>query len=370
MNSRHLLWGRSSLISLLASWWRQPDQFDWVTNYLIERGVFRSAQLTMALVASSAALIPVTLLVDRHNVDKSMLAVAIGDTVFTVAMTAFWLRRWPTRLQSETAALAGLLGITGWSLAQSNPAAALLACGAGAISGGYLAFFHSVKSMALNFSVVIVVAVIAAVRMADDMNPVDVISGFWVVWFLNLAVPVAIRGMSRAMQRYSVSSDEDPLTGLLNRRGFIKMITRRVSSAPMTDTHLIVVMVDLDDFKCVNDTHGHPTGDRLLVSVAELMRIHSSPDAAICRAGGEEFLIALTSAAADAFAIANTLCTAIAELSPPVTASIGTTCAELETPRQPEPEYLIECAIAAADKAMYSAKRKGGNQARHICLGS
>jgi diguanylate cyclase (GGDEF)-like protein len=52
-------------------------------------------------------------------------------------------------------------------------------------------------------------------------------------------------------------------------------------------------MVDLDDFKRVNDTRGHPAGDRALLAVAELLRRHSPPTAAICRAGGEEFLIAM-----------------------------------------------------------------------------
>lgn len=365
MDFRHLLWGRSSLISLFAALWKQPDQFDWITNYIIESGMVRSAQLTMALVASSAALIPVTLLAYRHDAGNGLPAIALGDAVYPIAVAVFWLRRWPTRRQSEVMSAIGLLGIAAWSLAQSDAAAALLACSAGAITGGYLAFFHSFKAMTANFLVFIVVAVMAAARMARDTDPVDAMSGFWIVWFLNLAVPVGIRGMSRAMQRYSVRSDEDPLTGLLNRRGFIKMITRRVNSAPTTDTHLIVLMVDLDNFKRINDTYGHPTGDRLLISVAKLLRSHSCPDAAICRAGGEEFLVASTSAGADAFAMADALCVAVGALSPPVTASIGTSRAELEISRHTATEDFIDCAIAAADEAMYTAKRQGGNHAWH-----
>lgn len=365
MNLRHLLWGRSSLISLLAALWRQPDQFDWVTNYIIESGMVRSAQLTIALVSLSSTLVPVTLFADRHHAGNGLPAIALGDVVYTIAVAAFWLRRWPTRRQSEAMSAIGLLGTVAWSLAQSNAAAALLVCTAGAITGGYLAFFHCFKAMVANFLVIVVIAAIAAARMAHDAAPVNAISCFWVVWFLNLAVPVGIRGMSRAMQRYSVRSDEDPLTGLLNRRGFIKAITRRVNSAPASGTPLVVLMVDLDNFKRINDTHGHRTGDRLLVSVAELLRSHSAPDSAICRAGGEEFLIASTAAGADAGAMADALCEAIAALSPSVTASIGSARVEMEISRHRVAEDFIEYAIASADEAMYTAKRQGGNQAWH-----
>ncbi len=88
-------------------------------------------------------------------------------------------------------------------------------------------------------------------------------------------------------------------------------------------------MVDLDNFKQFNDTLGHSAGDRALRDVADLLRQRTPSDAVICRAGGKEFLIALTSEMPDVSPLARALCTALAELSPEITASIGTASAEL-----------------------------------------
>lgn len=363
MRVRHLPSGGPSLMSLLIDQWNQPDQFDWVTKFLRERELIRPAQIAMALVASSAALVPLTLLAGRQRSAADLLVVGAVATVFSGGMIVFWLSRWPTRRQSEITGVLGVVCIAAWSLAQPSAAVALLVCTAAAITGGYLAFFHSVKTMALNFGVAMVVAVIAAARLVPDTTLVTAASAFWVVWFLNLAVPVGIRGMSRAMSRYATSSYEDPLTGLLNRRGFLKRVARQLANAPITDTHLIVLMADIDNFKRVNDTHGHVAGDQVLIAVAELLRQHTSSSAAICRAGGEEFLVALTSTAAELSAIANNLCIAIASLSPPITASIGTTAARLADLRQPMSAGSIEQIICLADTAMYVAKRNGGNRA-------
>ncbi|PRC62787.1 GGDEF domain-containing protein, partial [Mycobacterium sp. ITM-2017-0098] len=68
-------------------------------------------------------------------------------------------------------------------------------------------------------------------------------------------------------------------------RGFADAVRRRLTGTPDADSHLGLLMVDLDDFKLVNDTHGHAAGDRALQAVADLLRRCSPRDAAICRAG-------------------------------------------------------------------------------------
>jgi diguanylate cyclase len=125
-------------------------------------------------------------------------------------------------------------------------------------------------------------------------------------------------------------------------------------------------MVDLDDFKRVNDTHGHPAGDRALTAVADLLRRHAPPSATICRAGGEEFLIAvLSGSCTEGATMATPLCTAIAALPHGVTASIGSTCATVGGLRRRAAPQVIGELIAAADTAMYAAKRNGGNQVQY-----
>jgi diguanylate cyclase (GGDEF)-like protein len=260
------------------------------------------------------------------------------------------------------AASAGSVCVATWSLGQPSPAIAALGCTALAVTGGYIAFFHSNRLLLLNFAIAVGAAAVASVRLAEQTSVATALSAFWLIWLLNTAVPLGIRGTTRAMSQYAVRSDEDPLTGLLNRRGFEEAVKGVVAGAAPSDTHLAVLMLDLDDFKSVNDSQGHAAGDQVLRAVAELLRQHIPSGAAICRAGGEEFLVALTVASRDASKIATLLCQAIARLSHSITASVGHTTAALRHLSATRAAQSIHDLIGAADVAMYAAKRNGGNQ--------
>jgi diguanylate cyclase len=352
-------------MSRLKAWWSQPDQFNWITTYLRQRGLLRSTRMIMVVVAGSSALVPLTVLPSQYR--PSAVEMVVGGIVaaFTVGMTVLWLTRWPTRWQSQVGVVIGALGIGGWSLVQPTAALAALACTAMAVPGGYIAFFHSPRLLLFNCVAAAAFATAAALRLSREVDIATAASAFWVINFLNLSFPLAIWGMSRAMGRYVQRSTEDALTGLLNRRAFNDAISRHLANPPPAHTHLAVVMVDLDDFKRINDTHGHSIGDRTLREVAELLREHAPSDAVVCRAGGEEFLIALTSVSSDVGPLAAQFCAAVAKLSPAVTASIGTVSAELHLLTRPDGATLAEELIAIADRAMYAAKRSGGNQAHH-----
>jgi diguanylate cyclase (GGDEF)-like protein len=358
--------GGGKRVSALTRWWHQPDRFEWTTNFLRERHWLRSAQLIMAVVAGSSVLIPLSNLVSRHPITPTVTVVCAAALVFTVGMTVVWLTRWPTRRQSKAAILAGVACVAGWSITDPNTVLAALACTALAVTGGYIAFFHGPRLIVFNFGVSIAMAAVVAARLQAKAGVPTAVTAFWLIWFLNLSVPMAIWGISEAMGRYAMRSDEDPLTGLLNRRGFIDTITRHLTARQPAHTHLTVQMVDLDDFKRVNDTQGHPAGDRALTAVADLLRRHAPPSATICRAGGEEFLIAvLSGSCTEGATMASPLCTAIAGLPHGVTASIGSTCAAVGGLRPRTAPQIIAELIAAADEAMYAAKRNGGNQVQY-----
>ncbi|WP_158021300.1 GGDEF domain-containing protein [Mycolicibacterium chubuense] len=317
----------------------------------------------MAIVAACSTMVAVSSLGGARSQSPAMLAIGVFGAVFTAGMTVFWLRRWPTRRQSEVMIVGGTLFIAVWSFAQPTSAVAVLACTATAVTGGYIAFFHNTRLLLFNFAVAVVIAASASWRLAGTTDVATALGAFWLIWFLNLSVPLAIRGMSQALGTYAAWSDADPLTGLLNRRGFAGAVTQLVANAGGADGHLSLVMVDLDDFKRVNDTHGHAAGDRALLAVAELLRHHCPSSAAICRAGGEEFLIAVLSHSEGAGDLATRLCRAIAALPHDVTASIGAGSVPLDG-FDIEPRTLIDELVAVADAAMYVAKRNGGNQIR------
>jgi diguanylate cyclase (GGDEF)-like protein len=86
----------------------------------------------------------------------------------------------------------------------------------------------------------------------------------------------------------------DELTGLLNRRGFKLELTRALSRAERVKESGLLLLCDLDDFKRINDNHGHAAGDAVLCSVAELLRRHVRRSDSIARLGGDEFAVLMT----------------------------------------------------------------------------
>ena len=346
-------------------WGSKPDKYDWTKAFLFQRGQLRAAQQIMAVVCVSAALAPLTMLYSQ--LEPSAAAVVIGGlaAAFCVGMTIFWLTRWPTRRQSEAAIVVGVLCTGGWSFIQPTAALSALACTLTAVTGAYSAIFHRRQIVLFHGMGAVAITIAAVVRVAREVSVAAAVSAFLVINFVNVSVLLGAWGMWRAMGGYVRRSEEDPLTGLLNRRAFTEMVSNRLANPPRGHTHLTVVMVDLDNFKRINDTHGHPVGDDAIRAVSGLLVEHTPADAVICRAGGEEFLIALTCVTSDIEPLAARICAAVTSLPLQMTASIGTASAELFLLNDPASTAGIEELITTADTAMYAAKRSGGNQARH-----
>ncbi len=154
---------------------------------------------------------------------------------------------------------------------------------------------------------------------------------------------------------------KDGLTGLWNRRAICAMLEREVCRAQRDRFPITLVMIDLDHFKSINDTYGHPTGDEVLRETASrLIEVMRSYDFA-GRYGGEEFLVVLPSCSAHSgVRRAEDFRRAIADRPVPtalgalaVTCSIGVAAHDNAMP----PEELIR----RADEALYRAKRLGRN---------
>jgi diguanylate cyclase (GGDEF)-like protein len=348
-------------MSRLKAWWSQPDEYEWVTAFLDQRGMLRPARMVMAVVAGSSAMVPLAVLPSQSNPGAVELTTGAVAATFTIGVTLLWLTRWPSRRQSQVGVGLGALFVGGWSLVQPSGALAALACTAMAVTGGYIAFYHGPKLLVFNSVVAGAVTAAAAVRLAHETNAATAASAVWIITFLNLSVPLGIWGMSRAMGMYFQRSEEDALTGLLNRRAFADAVSNRLANPPPEHTHLAMLMVDLDNFKRINDTHGHLAGDRALRAVADLLREHTPANAVICRAGGEEFLVALTAVLSDVRPPTVQFCRALGGLLPRVTASVGIASTELRL-LNGDAACVVEDLIKIADDAMYAAKRRGGDQ--------
>lgn len=98
-----------------------------------------------------------------------------------------------------------------------------------------------------------------------------------------------LRATAHRLNQTEVLTRTDELTGLLNRRGFTAYVDQRRRNSSLGG--LALVLIDCDRFKDVNDAHGHLAGDRVLQSVANLLRAVAGPDDIACRIGGDEFCL-------------------------------------------------------------------------------
>jgi two-component system cell cycle response regulator len=149
---------------------------------------------------------------------------------------------------------------------------------------------------------------------------------------------------------------EDALTGLSNRRAILTQLAGMVSGARRHGHPLSIAVCDLDHFKTINDTHGHKTGDEVLVAAAHAMATHLRAEDALGRFGGEEFLVLLPDTDADAavHAAERMRAEVAASRGPvPITVSVGIATWDGEAP-----EELLH----RADEALYAAKDAGRNR--------
>ena len=102
-----------------------------------------------------------------------------------------------------------------------------------------------------------------------------------------------IRSLQSELARVSAKVREDQLTGALNRRGLEEEYERACAASERRREPLSVALLDIDDFKALNDTHGHQTGDEALVHLAKVIKSTVRPTDVVCRYGGEEFVVLL-----------------------------------------------------------------------------
>lgn len=344
---------------------RRADQYDWLSGYLASRGIGGATRALMAFIATSMVLCLLALLASsdgpRGPVPVAMTWVAVAGGVAGVLL---WVWRWPTRRQSIAFAITCNTAVALACLAHPNPLAALIGCIAFATFGAYMAFFHTTGLVLYNFAVAAAVGSWEAVSLARSGHPSLAGVDLWLVIEVNIALPLAIRILVRALAGDLLTADRDPLTGLLNRRAFQHEALGMILARRGIDSHLVVMLIDLDNFKAVNDRCGHAAGDRALVQVARALSAAAGNQAVVARSGGEEFLVAGTSSTCNAESLAARACRAIAISAAGVTASVGTACARLDDAAT-EPQSLLEELITASDAAMYQAKRLGGNQSNH-----
>ncbi|MEM7691820.1 MAG: GGDEF domain-containing protein [Pseudomonadota bacterium] len=207
--------------------------------------------------------------------------------------------------------------------------------------------------------------------------------GFWIGWRNSYENPVAAFGFYLsflptiltgvglfALLSFTLDAIEDSkalartdgLTGLLNRRAFDDELVIAVARAERYQRELSLILLDIDNFKTLNDTYGHPAGDAVLRAIARVLLEKSRRIDVVARIGGEEFAVILADTPASAaLRLAERLRQAVSNAS---SESIGFTASFGVANLQDiagDPEELLR----EADKALYSAKENGRNRVRY-----
>jgi diguanylate cyclase (GGDEF)-like protein len=194
----------------------------------------------------------------------------------------------------------------------------------------------------------------------------DPVVAYWntsVILAFFLVVNYILAAMKRSFEEVNRLARTEPLTGLANPRAFFEIAENELNRARRYKTTFSVAYIDLDNFKTINDSFGHSTGDALLRSVATCLRAQTRATDLVARLGGDEFVVFLpetNSEQARAFTprVQQHLLDLMKQSNWPVTFSIGVITFVNSPPSVNE-------IIREADSLMYAAKNAGKNRAEY-----
>ena len=174
-----------------------------------------------------------------------------------------------------------------------------------------------------------------------------------------------VRRLTEELQQMREEAQTDPLSGLLNRRGFDREVRRLATVDGIRESSLSIIMIDIDHFKKVNDTYGHPLGDRVIAAVGQLIRDSLGDLGVAARYGGEEFAALLPAQPPQvAEQVARSILQRVAsgkirrrQGEDPI-GGVTVSAGVASKIRDEDPASLIE----RADRALYQSKSAGRNR--------
>ncbi|HKJ39523.1 MAG TPA: diguanylate cyclase [Anaerolineales bacterium] len=179
----------------------------------------------------------------------------------------------------------------------------------------------------------------------------------------NNQLHIQMKEIEQLQETLREQARRDPLTGLYNRRYLSESLQQELSRARRARRSVSVIIMDIDHFKKINDTHGHQIGDKFLLEIANLLSTHTRDFDFACRYGGEEFLLVLPNATArNTFKRAEQIRSKCADIriehenkDVSITISMGIAT-------YPRHSKNVDELLTKADEALYRSKRRGRNQ--------
>ena len=337
--------------------------YSWLLSYLESRGfliwvrcAIAVGGLAISLTALLAAFAPPGVLWPHGR------SVMLAMSVVALCWAARWLLwRWPSRTQSLVMMAGADIGIAAACFIHRDLVLGIAATPLFAVTGAYLSFFHSVRANLCHvlFAFLVAAAALIACGYVQGTQWLPLAASKAFIGLLSTALVLPFIQVGYRIFRSSADeSTFDTLTGLLNRRGLKREVARTEFDDSPPQSPWTVLLIDLDDFKSVNDTYGHARGDDVLVAVAEAMTRTVERDATVlaARFGGDEFVLATREPPLVGHIVAERIRETIGALTDP-TVSVSVGVAGDDDGRRGVFELITE-----ADRAMYKAKRSGGDR--------
>lgn len=359
---------------LVGEWWNSPVDYAVQVQYFAKRSMAEAIRVMIGVGNGLTVVTALAILLPWARPDRLVSRVVVASFV---AVVMFWVirwcfRPWPSLPVSRAFVITCDIGIAALALYKPTWLAGLYGFNAFTQLSVYLLFFDGPRFLALHTLWIFASTAVFAVRAAADAHfDAAIFAGsILAVTTPVLAAPVGIQFGIRTLRNDANESGTDPLTGLLNRRGLHLYFAELLTDHHRSGGQLAVMVADLDRFKDINDTFGHPIGDDVLIRTARRIESAVRGRALVARIGGEEFVVIDVTEPGHTQQTAEQVRCAIAAPADhaSVTASIGVTHVELGVFTAPEadPIALLDASISRADQAMLDAKRKGGNITVHV----
>lgn len=364
---------RRVTVGMLGDWWNAPADYQGQVEYFAKRSLTGLIRLLIGLGVGIVGF--VTFVAQFSAASPGGMAVRVVSGVFAASMVLWnwwwWLRPWPTHRVSQFFIINVDIGVTVVTLLNQRVLSGMFGLSTLIVISFYIIFFDSVKILVLH-SIWVALSITALAVQITIMGGGDVVMAVAKVLSGGaLAIaPIAAHFGIWALRNDANEATTDPLTGLLNRRGLNLHIGDLLQRDYRSTADLVVVVIDLDRFKDVNDRFGHTAGDKVLVRCARRLESAATPVALVARTGGEEFVVVDVLESADCVTFADRIRIVLSgdDDQVPVTASVGVTDVSVTgfTGSDRDRVDLLGALIARADDAMYVAKRLGGDAVRRL----
>ncbi|MGV8871537.1 MAG: GGDEF domain-containing protein [Rhodococcus sp. (in: high G+C Gram-positive bacteria)] len=246
------------------------------------------------------------------------------------------------------------------------PTSALIGTFLFALTGSMCTFFLGPKLLVahLVFANLVIVYIGVAAYVQGLWGPWDAIAAVLVAGGATSGVPIFAQIAWSLVSEDARQSEIDPLTRTKNRRGLQNAIEDLWTVAHAEQLAFVLVLVDIDRFKSVNDRYGHDQGDAVIVLVSERLSDHFGKFGVVARTGGEEFVAVMVGEAEQLCELVREVSGTLTDRSDPipVTVSAGAVVLAPDSEAWKSGLDMVNDATRAADSLMYRAKAAGGNR--------